>query len=68
MTTMEDFRRMAAVMDQRVRQLAANGVTGRELIHRMVGHLPELHQIWVGANDRQLAILGSRHFFGLFPR
>lgn len=57
MTTMEDFRRMAGTMDQRVRQLAANGISGRELLYRMVGHLPDLQQIWVGANDRQLAIL-----------
>lgn len=57
MTTMEDFRRMAAAMDQRVRQLAANGVTSRDLLYRMVGHLPDLQQIWVGANDRQLSVL-----------
>ncbi len=57
MTTMEDFRSMAASMDQRVRQLAANGVTGGELLNRMVGHLPDLQRIWVGANDRQLSIL-----------
>lgn len=54
---MEDLRSMAAAMDQRVRQLAANGVTGGELLNRMVGHLPDLQRIWVGANDRQLAIL-----------
>lgn len=54
---MEDFRRIAAAMDQRVRQLAADGVTGGELLHRMVGHLPDLQRIWVGTNDRQLATL-----------
>lgn len=54
---MANFRSMAAAMDQNVRQLAANGVTGRELLNRMVGHLPDLQKIWVGANDRQLAIL-----------
>lgn len=57
MTTMEDFRRMAQAMDQRVRQLAAERVTGCELINRMAGHLPDLQRIWVGTNDRQLAIL-----------
>jgi hypothetical protein len=57
MTTIKEFRRMAAAIDQRVRQLAADGVKGRELLHRMVGHLPDLQKIWVGANDSQLAIL-----------
>lgn len=57
MMTMQDFRRMAAAMDQRARQLMKEGVTGRELIHRMVGHMPDLQRIWVGANDQQLATL-----------
>lgn len=57
MTRMEEFRRMAAAIDQRVRQLAANGVRGGELLNRMVGHLPDLQRIWVGTNDRQLATL-----------
>jgi hypothetical protein len=55
--TMQDFRRMAAAIDQRACQLMAEGVTGRELIHRMVGHMPDLQRIWVGANDQQLAML-----------
>lgn len=55
--TMQNFRRMAAAMDQRACQLMAEGVTGRELIHRMVGHMPDLQRIWVGANDQQLALL-----------
>jgi len=55
--SMKDFRRMAAVMDERVRQLTDNGVMGAELIHLMVGHLPDLQRIWTGTNDRQLAIL-----------
>ena len=54
---MEEFRRMAATIDQRVGQLAAKGVTGGELLTCMVGHLPDLQRIWVGTNDRQLAIL-----------
>lgn len=54
---MQDFRRMAAVMDQRASQLMAEGVTDRELIHRMVGHMPDLQRIWVDANDQQLAML-----------
>ena len=55
--TMQDFRRMAAEMDQRASQLMSEGVTGRELIHRMVGHMPDLQRIWVAANDQQLATL-----------
>lgn len=57
MTTMEDFRRMAAAIDQRVGQLAVKGITGGELLNHMVGHLPDLQRIWVGANDRQLSFL-----------
>jgi hypothetical protein len=45
MMTMQDFRRMAADMDQRVRQLEAEGVSGHALIYRMVGHLPDLQRI-----------------------
>ncbi len=57
MTTMTNFRSMAAAMDQRVRQLAAKGVSGSELLYQMVGHLPDLQKIWDGTNDRQLATL-----------
>ncbi len=57
MTTMEHFCKMAAAIDQRVGQLAVKGVTGGELLNGMVGHLPDLQRIWVGADDRQLAIL-----------
>lgn len=54
---MKDFRRMAKAMDQRVQQLAAEGVSGPVLLHQMVGHLPDLHRIWTGTTDQQLAIL-----------
>lgn len=54
---MEEFRRMAAAIDQHVQQLAASGVKGPELIYRMMGHLPDLQRIWVGTNDHQLASL-----------
>ncbi len=62
---MEDFRRMAATIDQHARQLAADGVTGEELLHRMVGHLPDLQKIWVGANDHQLESL-CKEFPGFY--
>lgn len=57
MTTMANYRTLAAAMDQRVRQLAAKGVSGSELLYQMVGHLPDLQKIWDGTNDRQLATL-----------
>lgn len=59
--TMQDFRRMAAAMDQRVQQLAAAGVRGPALIERMAGHLPDLHRIWTGASDHQLAALCTEY-------
>ena len=57
MATMNEFRLMAVAMDHRMRQLAAARLTDRELLHRMAGHLPELHKIWVGTSDRELAML-----------
>ena len=65
MTTMQRFRKMAAAMDQRIQQLAAEGVSGPELIHRMAGHMPDLQQIWVGASDDELATL-CRDFPGFY--
>lgn len=55
--SMTDYRRMAQSMDERARQLMNEGVTAGELIHQMVGYLPELNQIWVGATDEELAEL-----------
>lgn len=55
--TMQDFCRLAAAMDQRVRQLANEGIAGRGLIDRMAGHLPDLQRIWEGASYQQLAML-----------
>jgi hypothetical protein len=54
---MQALRALAAVMDQRVSQLEAAGISGDALIERMVGHLPDLQQIWVGADEQQLAML-----------
>jgi len=54
---MHEFRRMAAAMDLRIQQLTAEGVHGLAVIERMVGHLPDLHRIWVGTSDHQLAAL-----------
>jgi hypothetical protein len=55
--TMHEFRRMAAAMDLRIQQLTAEGVHGLAVIERTVGHLPDLHRIWIGTSDHQLATL-----------
>jgi len=63
---MHEFRRMAAAMDLRIQQLTAEGVHGLALIERMIGHLPDLHRIWVATSDYQLATL-CNDFPWLFP-
>ena len=54
---MREFRRIAAAMDLRIQQLTAEGVHEPQIIERMVGHLPDLHQIWIGTSDNQLVML-----------
>lgn len=52
---MKDFRRQAAKMDQYMQELATQGVSDTEIIiDRMMGFVPELHQIWTGTTDEQL--------------
>lgn len=51
---MNEFRRMATAMDQRMRQLAAEGVAGTEVLYRMIGHEPDSHRIWTETSDQQL--------------
>ena len=64
--TMNDFRRLAAKIDQHMQQLAAEGVREPDAIMtRMIGYVPELHNIWVGASDQQLIAL-SRDFPGFY--
>ena len=55
--TVREFRRMAAAMDLDIQHLAREGVHGPVMIERMVGHLPDLQQIWTGASDHQLTTL-----------
>lgn len=51
---MNEFRRLAAKMDQHMQQLAAQGVNDAPaIIHRMMGYVPDLHQIWIGTTDHQ---------------
>ena len=56
-----EFRRMAAKMDQHMQQLSAQSVNDKQaIIDRMMGHGPELHAIWTGTSDDQLVALLSR--------
>jgi len=54
---MSEYRRLAAGMDLRMEQLAAEGVPVSTMIDRMAGHLPDLHRIWTSTTDDQLAML-----------
>lgn len=46
---MNEFRRLAAKIDQHMQQLAAQGVSEpHAIINRMMGYMPDLHKIWVG--------------------
>ncbi|WP_041377825.1 hypothetical protein [Polaromonas naphthalenivorans] len=57
---MNEFRRLAARIDQHMQQLGAQGVNDpHAIIHRMMGYTPDLHKIWVGTSDQQLMALSS---------
>jgi hypothetical protein len=50
-----EFRRLAAKIDQHMQQLCALGISeAHDIIDRMSGYVPELHKIWVGTSDQQL--------------
>ena len=64
--SMSEFRQLAARIDQQMQQLSAEGVSeAPAVIHRMMGHVPALHRIWVGTSDQQLMAL-SREFPGFY--
>jgi hypothetical protein len=64
--SMNEFRRLAEKIDQHMQQLDAQGVSeAYAVINRMMGHVPDLHKIWVGTNDQQLIAL-SREFPGFY--
>lgn len=57
---MNEFRRLAAQIDQHMQQLAAQGVNDApDIINRMMGYVPGLHKIWVGTTDDQLIALSN---------
>lgn len=63
---MNEFRRLAAKIDQHMQQLAAQGISEpHAIINRMMGYVPDLHKIWVGTSDQQLMAL-SREFAGFY--
>ena len=64
--SMNEFRRLAAKIDQHMQQLSAQGVhDAHAIINRMVGYVPDLHKIWVGTSDDQLMML-SNEFPGFY--
>jgi hypothetical protein len=64
--SMNEFRRLAAKIDQHIQQLSAQGVNDPPaIINRMMGYVPDLHRIWVGASDDQLIAL-SNEFPGFY--
>lgn len=51
---MNEFRRLAAKIDQHMQQLSAQGVNdAHAIINRMMGYVLDLYKIWVGTSDDQ---------------
>ena len=47
--SMNEFRRLAAKIDQHMQQLSAQGVNdAHAIINRMMGYMPDLHKNWFG--------------------
>jgi ATP-dependent helicase/DNAse subunit B len=64
--SMNEFRRLAARIDQHMQQLSAQDVNDdAAIINRMVGYMPDLHKIWTGTSDDQLLAL-TREFPGFY--
>lgn len=60
----DEENRLAAAIDQRVRQLEATGIGGDALLERMIGHILDLHRLWSTASDESLVAL-CRQYPGL---
>jgi hypothetical protein len=64
--SMNEFRGLAAKIDQHMQQLSAQGVNDPDaIINRMMGYVPDLHKIWVRTSDDQLIAL-SNEFPGFY--
>ena len=64
--SLDGYRQLAAKMDQQMQQLSDQGVNDAyAIINRMMAFVPDLHKIWVGTSDDQLAAL-SNEFPGFY--
>ena len=54
---LEENWEIAAMIDERVRQLTREAVSDTVLVNRMLGYMPALHRLWVSAPDEELAAL-----------
>ena len=64
--SMSKFRRKAEKIDQHMQLLASEGVNEPSaIISRMMGYIPDLHEIWTGTTDQQLMSL-SHEFPGFY--
>jgi hypothetical protein len=60
--SMQEFRRLAAQMDDHMQRLAAQGVTAPEaIIDRMMAYTPNLHRIWTNTTDDELIALSKEY-------
>jgi len=63
--TVNKEHKLAAAIDQRVRQLEAKGVDDAALLKQMVGHVLDLQWLWSTVSDEKLAFL-CREYPGLY--
>ena len=54
MAAVKEWREIAAAIDERVRQLAAQGVSDSALVDQMVGYMQPLQRLWNGTTDDEL--------------
>lgn len=54
---MEENRKIAAMIDERVRQLTRQAVKDIVQVNRMLGYMPALPRLWISASDEELAAL-----------
>jgi hypothetical protein len=57
----DEENRLAAAIDQRVRQLEAAGIAGDALLEHMVGNILNLHRLWSTTSDESLVALFRRY-------
>jgi hypothetical protein len=62
---MNEYRRLAAAIDLRMKQLTAQWMAASAVIDRMAGHMPDLQRIWTSTSDDQLAAL-CREYPGFY--